>query len=223
MLMETKTLVITIIGLVCVTVIIIIVMHFTMVVNRPSSDLSEFPLEEKDLQDTGVLADGQVSSSPSSQENRLETSRDRELEAETLENKSSGEEWTEEEWRQFEEFLSELDEQASEQEIIEEDLLQKWREEAKKELEPQVREALAEAKWLAPIVGDYQKQREKIASKDAKSQQLIRELEALNNEYQPYIDRLAVIHALVTDVEIIELIGDWVREEATKIFEPLGW
>lgn len=86
-----------------------------------------------------------------------------------------------------------------------------------------VKKALAKAKQLYPIVKDYLEQREAIASQRIPSQQIIKELEALDEEYEPYVSKFSEIYVLVTDTEVVELLGDWVKTEADAIFGPLDW
>ncbi len=86
-----------------------------------------------------------------------------------------------------------------------------------------VKKGLAEAKQRVPIVKDYQEQREQIAAQKIPSAQIIRELEALDKKYEPYVTRLSKIYVLVNDTEVVELLGDWVQKEADAIFEPLDW
>lgn len=86
-----------------------------------------------------------------------------------------------------------------------------------------VKKALAEAKQLFPIIKDYLEQREQIASQKIPSAQIIKELEALDEEYEPHVSRFSEIYVLVNDTEVVELVGDWVQEEADAIFGPLDW
>ena len=86
-----------------------------------------------------------------------------------------------------------------------------------------VKKGLAEAKQLVPIVKDYQEQREQIASQKIPSAQIVKELEALDEKYESYVTRLSKIYVLVTDTEVVELLGDWVQKEAEAIFGPLDW
>ncbi len=91
------------------------------------------------------------------------------------------------------------------------------------EQEKAIKKALAEAKQLFPIVKEYQERREQIASQKIPSQQIIKELEALEEEYEPSVSRLIEIYLLVTDAEVVERLGDWVKTEAEAIFGPLDW
>ena len=86
-----------------------------------------------------------------------------------------------------------------------------------------VKKALAEARQLFPIVKDYLEQREQIASQKIPSAQIIKELEALDEKYEPDVSRFSEIYVLVNDTEVVELLGDWVQKEAAVIFEPLDW
>ena len=86
-----------------------------------------------------------------------------------------------------------------------------------------VKKALAEAKKLYPIIKDYLEQREQIASQKIPSAQIIKELEALDEEYEAYVSRFSEIYLLVTDTEVVEMLGDWVQKEADAIFGPLDW
>ena len=104
--------------------------------------------------------------------------------------------------------------------IIEEDSQETEQEEA---LSIKVKKLLADAKQLFPIVKDYQEQREQIASQRIPSAQIIKELESLDEEYEPYVTRLSEIYVLVTDTEVVELLGDWVQKEVEAIFGPLDW
>ena len=91
------------------------------------------------------------------------------------------------------------------------------------DLTSKVEKALAEARKLFPIVKDYLEQREQIASQRIPSQQIIKELEALDEKYEPSVSRFSEIYVLVTDTEVVELLGDWVKIEADAIFGPLDW
>ena len=109
--------------------------------------------------------------------------------------------------------------ESSDNSMIEDDLQETEREATTLK----VKKLLAEAKQLFPIVKDYQEQREQIASQRIPSQQIIKELEALDEEYEPYVTRLSEIYVLVTDTEVVELLGDWVQKEVEAIFGPLDW
>lgn len=109
------------------------------------------------------------------------------------------------------------------QEQIEANPLQSEWEKAIEELSLKAIAGLAEANELLPIVSDYQEKREEIVSRKAPSQEIIDELKALDDDYEPYVSRLVEIRTIVTDTEVIEHLGDWVREEADAIFGPLGW
>ena len=108
---------------------------------------------------------------------------------------------------------------SDENSIIEEDLQETEREATTLK----VKKLLAEARQLYPIVKDYQEQREQIASQRTPSARIIKELEALDEEYEPSVSRFSEIYVLVTDTEVVELLGDWVQKEAEAIFGPLDW
>ena len=108
---------------------------------------------------------------------------------------------------------------SSDNSVIEEDSQKKKREAATLK----VKKALAEARQLFPIMKDYLEQREQIASQKIPSAQIIKELEALDEEYETHVSRFSEIYVLVTDTEIVELLGDWVQKEADAIFGPLDW
>ena len=103
--------------------------------------------------------------------------------------------------------------------VIEEDSQEKEREATTLK----IKKALAEARQLVPIIKDYLEQREQIASQKIPSAQIIKELEALDEEYEPHVYRFSEIYVLVTDTEVVELLGDWVQKEAEAIFGPLDW
>ena len=86
-----------------------------------------------------------------------------------------------------------------------------------------IKKALAEARQLVPIIKDYLEQREQIASQKIPSAQIIKELEALDEKYEPEVSRFSEIYVLVNDTEVVELLGDWVQKEADAIFVPLDW
>ena len=86
-----------------------------------------------------------------------------------------------------------------------------------------VEKALAAAKQLVPRIKDYLEQREQIASQKIPSAQIIKELEALDEKYEPEVSRFSEIYVLVNDTEVVELLGDWVQKEAEAIFGPLDW
>ncbi len=103
--------------------------------------------------------------------------------------------------------------------VIEEDSQEKEREATTLK----IKKALAEARQLVPIIKDYLEQREQIASQKIPSAQIIKELEALDEKYEPEVSRFSEIYLLVTDTEVVELLGDWVQKEADAIFGPLDW
>ena len=108
---------------------------------------------------------------------------------------------------------------SSDNSVIEEDSQEKEREATTLK----VKKALAEARQLFPIMKDYLEQREQIASQKIPSAQIIKELEALDEEYEPHVSRFSEIYLLVTDTEVVEMLGDWVQKEADAIFGPLDW
>lgn len=220
--MKIKNFQITIIELVSVIFITVGVVYIVLtVVNNPLYDMSEFVLEdlaqpmETKSQDNNWAIESNFSDWPTN-----DTNSSSEIVEETI----PQDQISEEELEQFESLLSDLEGvDLLGEDAVAVDPLQAEREEAKKELNIEVREALADAKRFSPMVKDYQEQREAIASQRIPSQKIIEELEALEEEYEPYVSRLAEIYPLVTDTEVVELLGDWVKTEADVIFGALGW